>query len=91
MPVEVTWNKKDLRDDVERAVMFSLTCGPMEAGKWRMTVQVAGAEVILASHWSILLILASHWSILLLLASYWLVTESAPTLRSCPPCQRRRG
>ena len=44
MPVEVTWNKKDLRDDVERAVMFSLTCGPMEAGKWRMTVQKDGAE-----------------------------------------------
>ena len=44
MPVEVTWHKKDLRDDVERAVMFSLTCGPMEAGKWRMTVQRAGVE-----------------------------------------------
>ena len=44
MPVEVTWNKKDLRDDVERAVMFSLTCGPMEAGKWRMTVQRDGVE-----------------------------------------------
>ena len=44
MPVEVTWNKKDLRDDVERPVMFSLTCGLMEAGKWRMTVQRAGVE-----------------------------------------------
>ena len=44
VPVEVTWHRKDLRDDEERAVMFSLACGPMEAGKWRLTVERAGVE-----------------------------------------------
>ena len=28
-------------------------------------------QVILASHWSLLVILASHWSILIILASHW--------------------
>ena len=42
--MEVTWHRKDLRDDEERAVMFSLACGPMEAGKWRLTVERAGVE-----------------------------------------------
>ena len=42
--IEVTWNKKELRDDVEKATMFSLQCGHIEAGKWRMTVEVADVD-----------------------------------------------
>ena len=40
----MTWNKNELRDDVEKAAMFSLSCGNIEAGKWRLTVEVANVE-----------------------------------------------
>ena len=40
----MTWNKKELRDDVEKATMFSLQCGHIEAGKWRLTVEVADVD-----------------------------------------------
>ena len=42
--VEVTWDGKDLRDDVERAVLFTMSCGVMEAGNWKLTVEKEGAE-----------------------------------------------
>ena len=42
--MEVTWHKKELRDNVEKAAMFSMSCGAIEAGKWKLTAQVADAK-----------------------------------------------
>ena len=42
--VEVTWTKKDLRDEVERAVLFKLSCGVMQAGHWRLTLQKESSD-----------------------------------------------
>ena len=42
--IEVSWLKKELRDEVEKAAMFSMKCGPLEAGKWRFSVEKAHVE-----------------------------------------------
>ena len=42
--VEVTWNKKEVRDEVERALLFTMSCGAMEAGHWKLTVEKETAE-----------------------------------------------
>ena len=42
--VEVSWTKKDVRDGVERAVLFTMSCGLMEAGHWKLTVEKEAAE-----------------------------------------------
>ena len=46
-------------------------------------------QVILASHWSILLILASHWSILWTLASHWSILQMSCAAISCLPNRHR--
>ena len=42
--VEIAWNKKEVKDDVERAAFLTMACGIMEAGKWKLTLQKANVQ-----------------------------------------------
>ena len=65
------WEEPELTGSDARAHARAERLPSLRSEACLLKLQAPLMQVILASHWSILLILSSHWSLLLILSSHW--------------------